>query len=102
MELRPFKELIAMSKEKLDEAMALPRAKLVELNAKTEMAKLEGEIAKKNQEVQEIFTNKKDINFPTVMDTLEDIALLELRHARYETVLDQLFPKEKADKKAKK
>lgn len=95
MKLLPFKDLIAMSKEKMDEALAGPRARLVKSKAETEMAHLETEILTKQQAVQELFA-KKDINFPDVMDKLDDIALLERRQEQYNEILVQLFPEDKA------
>lgn len=93
MELKPFKELISLSKEKLDEAMAPIRARQVRSKAELEMAKLEAEILNGETAVQEFFTNK-DVNFPNLMDKLDDIAMLERRKKQYEVVLSQLFPKE--------
>lgn len=93
MQLRPLKELIAMSKEKLDEAMAPIRAKQIRSQAELEMAKLEAEILTKQTSLQEAFIKKDhSINFPDVMDKLDDIELLERRQRKYEEMLGHLFP----------
>lgn len=91
MELRPFKELIAMSKEKLNEAMAPIRAKQVQSQAQLEMAELEGKILTLETEAQELCIEKK-IEFPKLFDKLDEIALLERRQEQYKKVLGQLFP----------
>jgi hypothetical protein len=91
MKLKPFKELIAMSKEKLDEAMAPIRARQVRSQADLEMAKLDADILTQEGEVQEMCT-KKDINFPALIDKLDKIALLERRQKQYGEILKQLFP----------
>lgn len=91
MKLKPFKELIAMSKEKLDEAMAPIRARQVKSQAELEMAKLDAEILTHEGQVQEMCT-QKEINFPTLLDKLDKIALLERRKKQYGDVLKQLFP----------
>lgn len=91
MKLKPFKELIAMSKEKLDEAMAPIRARQVKSQADLEMAKLDADILTQEGEVQEMCT-KKEINFPALLDKLDKIALLERRRKQYGEVLKQLFP----------
>jgi len=91
MELKPFKDMLAMSKEKIDEAMAPIRAKQVKSKAELEMAKLEADILTKETAVQEMCLDK-DINLPSLLDRLDDIALLERRKDQYHDVLEQLFP----------
>ena len=91
MKLKPFKDLFAMSKEKLDEAMAPIRARQVKSQADLEMAKLDADILTQEGEVQEMCT-KKEINFPALLDKLDKIALLERRRKQYGEVLKQLFP----------
>ena len=91
MKLKPFKELIAMSKEKLDEAMAPIRARQVRSQAELEMAKLDADILNLETEVQEA-CSKKEINFPALLDKLDKIALLERRRKQYNKVLEELFP----------
>lgn len=91
MTLRPFKELIGLSKEKLDEAMAPIRARTVQAKAQLEQAKLDGEILAKESAIQELCI-RKDIDFPALLDALDALALLERRRAQYVNVLAQLFP----------
>lgn len=91
MKLRPFKELIAMSKEKLDEAMAPIRARQVKAQAELELSKLDAELLGHEGQVQEMCT-QKEINFPSLLDKLDKIALLERRKKQYADVLKQLFP----------
>lgn len=93
MKLRPFKDLIAMSKEKLDEAMAPIRARQVRLKAELEMSELDSRLVTKETEVQEMCA-QKDIDLKKLMDRLDEIALLERRKKQYGEVLEQLFPKE--------
>ena len=91
MELKPFKDIIKLSKEKLDEAMAPVRARQVKAKAELEMSKLEADILDKQTKVQEMCLDK-DINFPKLLDTLDSVALLERRQTQYKDVLSQLFP----------
>lgn len=91
MKLRPFKEMIGLSKEKLDEAMAPIRAKQVKSKAELEMAKLEADILTKETKIQEACIDK-DINLPKLIDMLDEVALLERRLNQYGKVLKQLFP----------
>lgn len=98
MKLKPFAEIIAMSKEKLAESLAPVRARKVRSQAELEMAKLDDEIIRAEAEIQEQCA-KEDINFPSLLDRLDKVALLERRKAQYEAVLAQLFPAEKPSKK---
>ena len=91
MKLKPFAEIIAMSKEKLDEAMAPIRARQVKSKAEMEMAQLDADILTKETEVQEMCT-KKDIDFRGLLAKLDEIALLERRKKQYGKVLEELFP----------
>ena len=91
MKLMPFKDLIAMSKEKLDEAMAPVRASQVRKQAELEQLKIEADIIDKQTKIQEMCIGK-EINFTKLMDALDDVALLERRKEQYNQVLQQLFP----------
>ncbi len=91
MKLKPFAEIIALSKEKLSEALAPIRARKVRSQAELEMAKLDDELIRLEADIQEQ-CSKEDINFPNLLDKLDKVALLERRKTQYESVLAQLFP----------
>lgn len=95
MNLKPFKDMLAMSKEKLDESMAGPRARRIKAQAELERAELEAEIAQLNGEIEEMFADKdahKNFTFKPLMQKLDRLALLERREKQYDKVLKQLFP----------
>ena len=94
MKLKPFAELIAMSKEKLAESLAPIRARKVRSQAELEMAKLDDELVRLEADIQE-HCAKEDIHFPGLLDKLDKVALLERRKVQYEEVLKQLFPEAK-------
>ena len=91
MKLKPFAEIIALSKEKLAESLAPIRARKVRSQAELEMAKLDDELVRLEADIQEQCA-KEDISFPSPLDKLDKVALLERRKAQYEAVLAQLFP----------
>ena len=93
MELKPFKELIAMSKEKIDEALAPMRARAVKARAELEMAKLEETRITLESSIQEMCVGK-EINFKTLLDKMDEYDLNERRLKQYTNVLAQLFPKD--------
>jgi hypothetical protein len=93
MKLLPFKEILAMSKDKVNEAMAPIRARQIKSQAELEMARIEADILSKETLIQEMCTTK-DVNFSYLIDCWDDVALLERRKAQYVLALEQLFPKE--------
>lgn len=93
MKLQPFKDMIKLTKEKLDEAMAPIRARQVQSKADLEIAKIEADILTKQTEVQELCVDK-DIDLNKLIDKLDRIALLERRKDQLAEVVSQLFPKE--------
>ena len=97
MELRPFKELVGMSKEKLDEALAPIRERQVKSKAELKMSELEADIIRKETQVQELCI-ENDIDLEKLLNLLDEVALLERRIKQYQVVLEQLFPEEKKKK----
>jgi predicted nucleic acid-binding protein len=91
MKLKPFKELIALSKEKIDEALAPLRASTAKAKATLKMAEIDEKIASLGQSIQELATSK-DIDFDKIADKLDEVALLELRKNRFAEITGQLFP----------
>ena len=89
--LRPFKELVAMSKEKLDVALAAPRAALAQKRAELKMAEIDEKIASLEQKITESATSK-DIDFDAIADKIDEIELLGLRKKRFTQIVAQLFP----------
>jgi len=92
MKLQPFKDLISMSKEKLDASMAPIRAKMVNAKADLKKAELESEILKLETDITEMCVDK-DLDLEELLDALDEVALLERRLQQYSNVLEQLFPK---------
>jgi len=91
MKLKPFKEIIAMSKEKLAESLAPIRARKVRSQAELEMAKLDDELVRLEADIQEDCA-KESIDFPKLLDKLDKVGLLERRKKQYDKVLGDLFP----------
>jgi hypothetical protein len=90
-QLKPFKELIALSKEKIDEALAPLRASTAKAKATLKQAEIDEKIAVLGQQVQELATSR-EIDFDKIADKIDEIALLELRKSRFEEITSQLFP----------
>lgn len=91
MKLKPFRELIAMSKEKLDEALAPIRAKQVETQAELEMAKIDEELISTEAEIQELCAARQ-IDFAKLLKLMDKYDLAERRKKQYKKILTDLFP----------
>ena len=92
-QLKSFKELISMTKEKLEEAAvplrvrsAKAKAEGIKVEIETKMLDLEAKI---NTECA-----SKDINFNKIVDLLDEYALAERQLAQVTKVVEQLFPAE--------
>lgn len=93
MKLKPFKEIIAMSKEKLNEALAPIRARKVKTQAEMKKSEIDEKIVVLESEIQEM-CSINEINFDNLFEKLDKIALLERRKKQYDKVLGELFPEE--------
>lgn len=91
MKLKPFKEILKMSKEKLDEAMAPVRAHKVKTQAQLEMAKIDEKLVTLEAEIQEMCT-QREINFDGLIKKLDESALMERRKKQYDRIVRELFP----------
>jgi hypothetical protein len=93
MKLKPFKDIIGMSKEKLNEALAPIRARKVKVQAEMKKSEIDEKIVVLESEVQEM-CSVQEINFDNLCEKLDKIALLERRKKQYDKVLGELFPKD--------
>lgn len=93
MKLKPFAELISLSKEKLNEALAPIRARQVKAKADLEITQIDTRLLSHETEIQEMCAGK-DINLPALIDKLDEVALLERRKAKFAEVIAQLFPED--------
>jgi len=91
MKLKPFQEILKMSKEKLDAVMAPIRAHKVKTQAQLEMAKIDEKLVTAESEIQEMCT-QKEINFDGLIRKLDEVAILERRKRQYAKIVEELFP----------
>ncbi len=91
MRLTPLAELLAMTKDKIDETLAPIRARQIQAKAELETAKLEERAATLEREIQEACTSK-DINFSAVIDKMDEYDLTQRRIKQFRQVVEDLFP----------
>lgn len=91
MQLKPLAEILKLTKEKIDEALAPTRARLVRAQGDVEIAKLEERLAAIEKDVQVACTSK-DINFQKIVDLLDEHELTQRKIKQLNTIVDQMFP----------
>lgn len=91
MKLKPFKELVKLSKEKIDEAKAPIRAHKALAKAKLEIAQLDSDMYDSESAIQEIVL-EKEIDFPKLLKAMDKLELQERTKKQYDKILNQLFP----------
>jgi len=89
--LAPYKDILKMAKEAIDDALAPVRANRAKKQAELEIAKLEERIASQEAKVQEV-CSEREINFDKLINTLDDLALLERRKKQFGKILVEMFP----------
>lgn len=90
-QLKPFKEILAMSKEKIDEALAPIRARQVKAKADSLVANYEEELITIEKQITEACTSK-DVDFEKLADLLDKHALKLRRKNQFTGIYSQLFP----------
>lgn len=93
MKLPAYKEILKMSKEKIDSTLAPIRASKAKAQANLEMCKLDEQIAVLEAEITELCT-KQDISFSSIIDKLDRLALIERKKKQYAKVIGDLFPED--------
>lgn len=91
--VKPFREIISMSKEKLDEALAPIRARSARAKADLEIAKLDEKLVGVETEIHKLCA-EKELDFNKISDKLDEYALAERRRDQITGLIKQLFPEE--------
>ena len=93
MKLKPYKEVLKMAKEKVDEALATPRAYRARKQAELEVAKMEESIASKEAKIMEMCA-EKEINFNKIIEAQDELALMERKRKQFKKIIEEMFPEE--------
>ncbi len=89
--LKTFKELISLTKEKLDEALIPLRVEAARNRAQGEVIKLKEKLLGLETRINEACA-KKDIDFNAVGDLMDEYDLAERRLKQIEGLVTALFP----------
>jgi two-component sensor histidine kinase len=89
--LTPYTKLLKMGREAVDSALAPIRANSAKKKAEHEMAKLEERIATMESEIH-TKCSEKELDFDSIINSLDEIALAERRKAQFERIIGEMFP----------
>lgn len=90
-QVKPFAEVIAMTKEKLDEALAPIRARSAKAKADMTVAKLEEEMVTLERQIHEACASK-DLNFDSIVSMIDKYELTERKSGQIKALIGDLFP----------
>ena len=89
--LKSFQELVAMTKEKFDEALIPLRVEAAKNRAQGEVIKIKEQLLNLETKINEACA-KKDIDFNAVGNLMDDYDLAERRLKQIEGLVTALFP----------
>lgn len=89
--LKPYSELVALSKKERKVELAPQHAEVGRKRAELELAEMDAQIATYERSIVQAATDS-ELNVGRIADSLDEIELLELRRDRMKEVLKQLFP----------
>lgn len=89
--MKSYKELVAFTKEKLDEALVPLRVRAAKAKAEGEVIKLEEKLISLETQINEQCA-KKEIDFNRIGDLMDDYDLTERRLKQINELVTALFP----------
>jgi hypothetical protein len=89
--VKPFREVLALTKEKLDEALAPIRAKSAKAKADLEVATLQEKLIDLETKIHTKCA-ERELNFGAIAELIDEYELLERRLKQIERLVDELFP----------
>ena len=92
MKLKPYKEILKMGKEKVDEALAPARANRARKQAELEIAKMEESVASQEAKIFELCSSK-EIDFNKIIEAQDKYALTERKIKQFNQIIKEMFPK---------
>lgn len=91
MKLKPYKEILAMTKEKINSTLAPLRANRAKKQAELEISKMEEKMATIEAEIHELCA-VQDIDFHRIIAALDQYALTERKKKQFTKIIKELFP----------
>lgn len=91
MKLKPYKELLKMAKEKVDETLAPARAHRAKKQAELKIAEMEERIASQEAKINELCT-EKEIDFEKIINAQDELGLMERKRKQFQQIIKEMFP----------
>jgi len=91
IELKPYKDILKMAKEKVDEALAPARATRARKQAELKIAELEEKMASQEATIHEL-CSEKELDFDLIIEAQDEYALMERRRDQLVQIIAQMFP----------
>ena len=89
--VKSYQEVLALTKEKLDEALAPIRARSAKAKAELEIAKQQEKLIALETDIHKLCA-EKDLNFNSIADKVDAYELAERRLKQIESLVRELFP----------
>ena len=89
--VKSYQEVLALTKEKLDEALAPIRARSAKAKAELEIAKQQEKLIALETDFHKLCA-EKDLNFNSIADKVDAYELAERRLKQIESLVLELFP----------
>ena len=89
--VKSYQEVRALTKEKLDEALAPIRARSAKAKAELEIAKQQEKLIALETDIHKLCA-EKDLNFNSIADKVDAYELAERRLKQIESLVLELFP----------
>lgn len=90
-QIKPFKDLVALTKEKLDEALIPLRVRAAKAKAEGEVIRLEEKLLNYETRINEACA-KKELDFNAIGDLMDEYDLTERRLVQIKDLVAALFP----------
>ena len=89
MKLKPFKELLKMGKEKIEQSLAPVRALQAMRQAEVKIAEMEEKIITQESKVT---ASTHPVDFDCMIKALDELALMRRRKKQFEKIKNEMFP----------
>ncbi len=90
IKLKPYKELLKMGQEKLDETLAPARSHRAKKQAELEIAKMDESMASQEAKIHELCA-EKELSFEKIINAQNEYALMERKRNQFQAIIDQMF-----------
>jgi len=91
MKLKPYKEVIRMAKEVVDEALAPVKVMKAKRRLQFLIADVDDRIAEQENKI-EAMCLEKEIDFNTLAILQDELALMERRKRQFANIMEEMFP----------